>query len=244
MPYKAIRMSAVASLLLTVVGPLGQPTASSDAGRALCLVNPPVCPAFDATPLVFYGRVTDVGREDAEFYRAIGFRVIEALKGVTTPMVTIRESALFAERFHFRVGDRVLVYAMGGTDNKWGTGCTRTRSVASGDPELRALRDLISGRAGALVYGQVRPPHDHLLNWQLPEMRALTGIGIRIHGKAGASGRVLTDGLARFEQGWLDPGPYTLGIEPSSMYQGRQMAFSVHDDTRCLDLGSLALALR
>jgi hypothetical protein len=41
-----------------------------------------------------------------------------------------------------------------------------------------------------------------------------------------------------------------LGPPPASsdtgraMYQGRQMAFSVDDDTRCLDLGSLALALR
>jgi hypothetical protein len=217
----------------------------TESARAMCMMTGPVCPEFDRTPLVFYGEVTTVGAPDADFYSATELRVIEAFKGTSAPRVTIRETTISVEHFFFAVGDRVLVYASGsGQDNKWSTGCSRTRRAAPDDPEVRSLHDLVAGRPGALVFGQLRPPAEIEENYGRSEWQALRAISVHATASGQSPAPTSTDGIGRFELGWLAPGSHSLSVEQSPTYRSRDVTFSVKSDARCLDLGALALSFR
>jgi hypothetical protein len=208
------------------------------------MMTGPVCTEFDRTPLVFCGQVTTVGTPGADFYSASELRVIEGFKGTSAPTVTITESTLTREHFYFEVGERVLVYADGG-DNKWSTGCSRTRRAAADDPEVRSLHDLVAGRPGALVFGHLRPPAEiGEENYSRPEWAALNEISVQAKARSQSSPPRVTDGIGRFELGWLAPASYSLSVEQSPTYRSRALTFSVKSDARCLDLGAVPLSFR
>ena len=109
----------------------------------------PVQGALHMAHLVFVGNVDHVELRLDALRQRVTFRVTRRFKGTVEAGQTF-EFGYSGENFEFKMGQRVLVYAV----NERGvlfTACTRTRVVAAADKELGELETLIS-RANAVVH--------------------------------------------------------------------------------------------
>jgi hypothetical protein len=138
---------------------------------AQCKGQGTVCAEFDASPLVFYGRVTQASPSPEEqplgplLPQVVNFEVLEDFKGTAGGAASLTfDAAMPGQRF-FTPGETVLVYARQTPDrSSWFAGCSRTRRVPPEDPELTTLRQLRSQVRGGSVEGTLevaparRPP--------------------------------------------------------------------------------------
>jgi hypothetical protein len=179
--------------------------------RADCAVvgDTPICYGLGESELIFLADVVDVRAATAGGMRVadVRFRVRERFKGVLTPDATLRFDATQAEHFAFEPGQRLLVYASR-SQGRWHSGCTRTRVVGDGDPEVDTLRGLTSGRPGGPVSGIVMSTTD-------AEQRLLPGVRVTLRGSGtdGGIDRQATtgpDGVFQFD--WVEPGSYSLVV--------------------------------
>jgi hypothetical protein len=197
-------------VVLRLVTALLVALAATDAPlRADCAVagDTPICHGLGESELIFLADV--VAAEDATAggmrVADVRFRVLERFKGVVPPDATLRFDATQAEHFTFVPGQRLLVYASR-SQGRWHSGCTRTRAVHDGDPEIEILRGLTTGRPGGPVSGIVMSTTD-------AEQRLLLAVRVTLRGGAvggGADRQVTTgpDGVFQFD--WVEPGSYSL----------------------------------
>lgn len=179
--------------------------------RADCAVagDTPICYGLGESELIFLADVVGVRDTTAGGVRVadVRFRVLERFKGVLTPDATLRFDATQTEHFTFVSGQRLIVYASR-SQGRWHSGCTRTRVVSDGDPEIDILRGLTTGRMGGPVSGIVMSTTD-------AEQRLLLGVRATLRGSGVDSGverqaTTGTDGVFQF--GWVEPGSYSLVV--------------------------------
>jgi hypothetical protein len=122
---------------------------------------------FRKTPVVFVGTVKSVNSADS---KELGdefnfndlrttFSIDEAFKGVKKDEVDIYTSSQgTACGISFEEGEKVLVYAYGGNENRkyYSTSiCTRTRLAEDKEDEIAVLRSLAKGKIEPRIYGTV-----------------------------------------------------------------------------------------
>jgi hypothetical protein len=206
--------------------------------RAECAVvgDAPICNGLGESELVFLADVVSVQDATTGGMRVadVRFRVVERFKGVLTPDVTLRFDATQAEHFTFVSGQRLLVYASR-SQGRWHSGCTRTRLVREGDPEIEILRGLTTGRPGGPVSGIVMSTTD-------AEQRLLPGVRATLQG--GIDSRIDRqattgpDGVFQFD--WVEPGSYTLVVAgPRGVEERRTVV--VEQRSACVGAGVIQL---
>jgi hypothetical protein len=207
--------------------------------RADCAIvgDTPICYGLGESELIFLADVVSVQDATAGGMRVadVRFRVVERFKGVVTADATLRFDATQAEHFTFVQGQRLLVYASR-SQGRWHSGCTRTRVVSDGDPEIDILRGLTAGRPGGPVSGIVMSTTD-------AEQRLLLGVRVTLRGSGADSGverqaTTGTDGVFQFD--WVEPGSYTLIVAgPQSGEERRTVV--VERRTACIGAGVFQL---
>lgn len=138
------------ALVLVVAATLFMDAQEANAECAsISVVNmSPVQSALHLAELVFVADVDHVELQLDPLRQRVKFRETQRFKGTVEAGQTL-EFRYSGENFEFKVGQRVLVYAV----NERGvmsTACTRTRVVAAEDKELDDLQTLVS-RANSVV---------------------------------------------------------------------------------------------
>lgn len=209
-----------------------------------------ICAEYDAAPLVFLGRVSQVTPEvnDREIGplrpQTVTFEVIEDFKGTAGGGTTLTFDPAAADARVFSEAETVLVYAHPGADRSlWFAGCSRTRRVTPDDAELVTLRQLQNRDRGGSLEGTLqippstRPP-------AAPRAADLGNLPLNLQALDG-SGTVLVFSQASgyFLVPWVKPGLYRLRFDsPSFVPVVRDVA--VGERGRCQTLEPIAVRPR
>ena len=187
---------------------------SSDVKACSCMPRPSVYKEFQESRAVFSGEV--VGSRDVEVSEVIGdkkyqsterifvFKVAESFKGLKASQVEINAGPILSSCYRgFKVGESYLVYAFGSSAETLHSGaCTRTNNLWAAADDLHYIRDLLSGRPEARVYGSVTRIEEKIVGGAAaPRVTPIAGIKVLIEG-AGKTIEAMTDkdGLYRVTQ--------------------------------------------
>ncbi len=153
-----------AALLVALAGALLAPAAEA----CDCGATGPPCIAFPKTPVLFAGRVTQVSElsipdktEKNDFvyrYQLVRFEVEENFRGQPRTSIEVTTGEGGGDcGFHFRTGERYLVYAgeLPETGRLYTSICTRTRLLSEAAADLDFLRKRGDPGRGAGLEGTI-----------------------------------------------------------------------------------------
>ncbi|HXW08675.1 MAG TPA: carboxypeptidase regulatory-like domain-containing protein [Vicinamibacterales bacterium] len=191
-----------------------------------CAPSGPPCQAYWQADAVFAGRVDEVAPVsgfDGFRRRRVTFTVAEAFTGVDTPQVVVWTGSGGGDcGFRFKTGATYLVYASRDTDRELSTGiCSRTRLLERASADLDYARTAAAGAAPpARVSGTVLVRSDSLSPRQRPSSKPTGGVRVVLE-RDGLSWPAVSgpDGSFAFEG--LEPGKYTVRVEPGAGYYSR-----------------------
>lgn len=237
----------VASLLLLCLGEY--------ASACTCADSDSPCASFQATPVVFVGLVKSIEEETAEINRfgtiekvrtalTAHFVVEEGLKGISGREVDVATGGGGGDcGYHFKAGERYLVYAHGTEQEALGSSmsrtvvgggssspkvaalatsiCSRTQPLSRAQDDLELIRAAIKGEPKARVFGTVYE-HVSKLGGSLGDVqyKPKAGLAIKADGPSGRS-EATTDADGRFRLDNLKPGKYTVALVLPPAYEMR-----------------------
>lgn len=190
-----------------------------------CIVRGSICSELEAADLVLSGDVIETSQtDDPTRFPGLGpgqqvvFRVREAFKGTRASRLTMTFAAGMYQPV-FSAGEQVLIYASpSGQAGRWFSGCDRTSRIRDDDPELAALRAIVSGRRIAIVEGAA-----HWRGKDPMPRNALAGLRVSVRpdreelpGKP-REWATVTRAYGRFVFAGVPPGRYNVFVEGGSL---------------------------
>lgn len=234
---------AVAFLLLLCL--------SENTAACTCFDSPSPCDSFRATPVVFVGLVRSIEEETPQINRfgntekvrtalTAHFIVEEGLKGVSGREVDVVTGGGGGDcGYHFKAGERYLVYAYGSEREALGSSmsrtvigggspskkvgalttsiCGRTQPLSRAQDDLDLIRAAIKGKPQTRIFGTVHEYVSKLGDGEKgAEYRPKAGLTVKAEGGAGEY-EAATDHGGRFRLESLKPGKYrvTLILPPA-----------------------------
>ena len=224
---------------------------SENTAACTCVDSPSPWASFQATPVVFVGLVRSIEEETAEINRfgniekvrtalTAHFVVEEGLKGISNQEVDVVTGGGGGDcGYHFKSGERYLVYAygterealsssmsrtvIGGRSSSKQIGalttsiCSRTQPLSQAQDDLDLIRAVIKGKPQARIFGTVHEFVSKLGDFEKDaEYKPKTGLTIKAEGVSGKY-EAITDSGGRFRLDNLKPGKYkvTLILPPA-----------------------------
>lgn len=233
---------AVAFLLLLCL--------SKYAAACTCVDSPSPCTSFQTTPVVFVGFVKSIDEETTEIDRfgktekvrtalTARFVVEEGLKGISNREVEVSTGGGGGDcGYHFKVGERYLVYAYGSAREALGSSvsrtvigggspsnksgglttsiCSRTQLLSQAQDDLELIHAVIKGQPQTRIFGAVHEYVSKLGDGEKDaQYKPKSGLTIKAEGISGKA-EAVTDADGRFRLDNLKPGKYrvTLVLPP------------------------------
>jgi hypothetical protein len=196
---------------------------------------------FTSASVVFLADVLDVAVKGD----TISFDVREAFKNSRPGPVTLTfVDQLSSESYHFRPGDRVLMYAWRRDGGALSTLCSGSQRADENHPDLPILRHLARGDAGGTVE-RVLSRFDY--NWlRYPGLRITlrprSGSGPVIRTMTGTAATGRRGGGFRFD--WVPPGDYVVVLEAQKGVKRQERAISVGVLQKLLEVPPFIISAR
>jgi hypothetical protein len=205
------------TLLVALAGAVLTPAAEA----CQCGFIGPPCVAFAQTPVVFAGRVSEIsklstpgktGKNDGVYSRQlVRFDVEENFRGEPRKVIEVTTGFGGGDcGFHFRTGERYLVYAGEFPQQRLYTSiCTRTRPLSEVASDLDFLRKRGDPGRGAGLEGTIlelgRDPKTNAT----PTRGMMRGVRVVVE-RAGEKWEATTDDQGWFRVWGLPPGEYSV----------------------------------
>ncbi len=229
---------AVASLLLLCL--------SEYALACTCVDSPSACDSFQATPVVFVGLVKSIREETAEINRfgkiekvrtalTAHFVVEEGLKDIRSQEVEVVTGGGGGDcGYHFKAGERYLVYAYKAEGEALGSSisrtvigprnssqkvgvlstsiCGRTQPLSQAQDDLDLIHAVIKGKPQTRIFGTVYEYLSKLGGYEEgAKYKPKSGLMIRAEGISGKY-EAVTDVNGRFRLDSLKPGKHKVTL--------------------------------
>jgi len=208
--------------------------------------SPSPCDSFQATPVVFVGLAKSIEEETAEINRfgniekvrtglTAHFVVEEGLKGISVREVDVVTGGGGGDcGYHFKAGERYLVYAHGTEREALGSSvsrtviggggspakvgalttsiCSRTQHLSRAQDDVELIRAFVKGEPQARVFGAVSEYVSKLGGYEDgAQYKPKAGLTVKAEGVSGQHAAI-TDSGGRFRLEGLKPGKYKVAL--------------------------------
>src|SRR6185369_7679974 len=184
------------------------------------------CAAYQASPVVFTGKVASLSEEKGSgrwSHRVGHFEAVEGFVGVTSGTVDVRTGMGGGDcGYGFVSGESYFVYAYRGGEGAgalWVSVCGATKSVAKAHTDLAYARQVSRGADRALLFGRVISSARSGLQDPL-EQTGIANVKVTAEGQAGQHLTAVTDAEGFFSFAGSREGVYTVRAAVPDRFPG------------------------